>query len=187
VCKLRHSLYGFKQSPRSWYARIDTDIHRRGLKRTSANPNVYYHRHGKSIILLILYVDDLFITSSDSEGIISLKIALSNEFEMKDFGLMKKFLGIEVTQVHHGILFHQTSYVQNILQEYFDRASHYTSFSELLQLRKNTGISFTDEKEYQSLVGKSHYLTKTHPELGFSASLVSCCMQKSQLMHRKAV
>ena len=98
VCKLRCSLYGLKQSPRSWYARIDTDLLRRGLKCTIADSNVYYCRQGNSIIILILYVDDLFITESDSNSITTLKTILSQEFEMKDLGLITKILGAEVTQ-----------------------------------------------------------------------------------------
>ena len=98
VYKLRCSFYGLKQSPRSWYAHIDTDLHNRGLKRTAADSNVYYRHHNTSIIILILYVDDLLITSSDSTSIQTLKVALSQEFEMKDLGFMTKFLGVELTQ-----------------------------------------------------------------------------------------
>jgi hypothetical protein len=136
---------------------------------------------------LILYIDDFFITSSDSEGIVSLKTALSNEFEMKGLGFMKKILGVEVIQTQQGILLHQTNYAQNILRDYTDHASHYTLLPELLQLRKDIGTPFTNEKEYQSLIGKLYYLTKIHPKLGFSASLASHFMHKPQLMHRHVV
>ena len=53
-----------------------------------------------------MYVDDLLITSFDSTGIKTLKAAFSQEFEMKDLGLMTKFLGTELIQTSQGILFH---------------------------------------------------------------------------------
>jgi hypothetical protein len=54
VCKLKRSLYGLRQSPRAWYARIDIYLQHKGLRRTSANPNVYYYRQGKTITIMVL-------------------------------------------------------------------------------------------------------------------------------------
>ena len=46
-------------------------------------------------MILLLYVDDLFVTGMD--GLISdMKRKLAVEFEMKDLGMMHYFLGMEV-------------------------------------------------------------------------------------------
>ena len=46
-------------------------------------------------MILLLYVDDLFMTSED--GLIDdTKRKLTVEFKMKDFGMMHYFLGLEV-------------------------------------------------------------------------------------------
>ena len=48
-------------------------------------------------MMLLLYVDDLFVTGMD--GLISdMKRKLSAKFEMKDLGMMHYFLGMEVWQ-----------------------------------------------------------------------------------------
>ena len=65
--------------------------------------------------------------------------------------------------------------------------SHHTPLPESLKLRKDIGIDLTNEKEYQSLLGKLHYLTKTRLDLGFSASIASRFMHKPQVTHRQAV
>ena len=46
-------------------------------------------------LILVLYVDDLFLTGADPL-IHQCKRDLASEFEMKDLGLMHYFLGLEV-------------------------------------------------------------------------------------------
>jgi hypothetical protein len=48
-------------------------------------------------VILLLYVDDLFITG-DEKLIPESKRKLTTEFEMKDLGMMHFFLGLEVWQ-----------------------------------------------------------------------------------------
>jgi hypothetical protein len=146
VCKLRRSLYGLRQSPRAWYSRIDSYLRRRGLERTAADSNVYFYRRLKILILLVLYVDDLMLTGSDPVFIADLTRDLRHEFEMKDLGLMRKFLGVQVRQTTHGIFLHQSDYAQSIIQRFLtplDRPSH-IPLSPTFQLRKNTKTPFSD-------------------------------------------
>jgi hypothetical protein len=68
-----------------------------GFKKSEANPNLYYIIRGDDTLILILYVDDLFITGGE-HLIADCKRGLASEFEMKDIGLMHYFLGMEVWQ-----------------------------------------------------------------------------------------
>jgi len=45
---------------------------------------------------LLLYVDDMLIASKDKSLISKLKSQLIREFEMKDLGVAKKILGMEI-------------------------------------------------------------------------------------------
>jgi hypothetical protein len=188
VCKLKRSLYGLRQSPRAWYARMDLYLQKRGLKRTFSDSNVYYYRRGPITTILVLYVDDLLITGSDQNHILSLKMDLSKEFEMKDLGLMKKFLGIQVAQTTNGILLHQTNYANTIIKKYSHKTSYPTHIplAPSIQLRKNTRTALTDARDYQGLVGQLHYLTKTRPDIAYATSLLSRFMHGPQLLHRQA-
>ena len=68
-----------------------------GFHKSDADSNLYYIVVGEDPIILVLYVDDLFITGAE-RLIESCKKDLALEFEMKDIELMHYFLGLEVWQ-----------------------------------------------------------------------------------------
>jgi hypothetical protein len=67
------------------------------FEKSDADPNLYYIIRGEDTFILILYVDDLFITGAE-HLIAECKRGLVSEFEMSDIGLMHYFLGMEVWQ-----------------------------------------------------------------------------------------
>ena len=70
-----------------------------GLIKSDADPNLYYLIVENEPLILVLYVDDLFLTGSS--GLIKdCKKNLEVEFDMKDLGLMHYFLGLEVWQMN---------------------------------------------------------------------------------------
>jgi hypothetical protein len=66
-----------------------------GFSKSIVDPNLYYHIIVDECLILVLYVDDLFLTGSESL-IAECKRALTSEFEMKVLGMMHYFLGLEV-------------------------------------------------------------------------------------------
>jgi hypothetical protein len=97
VCKLKKALYGLKQAPRAWYGRIDNFLQSLGFTKSIANPNLYIKIIQNHPVILVLYVDDLFLTGEENL-IAQTKREISVEFETKDLGLMHYFLGLEVWQ-----------------------------------------------------------------------------------------
>ena len=88
VCKLRKALYGLKQAPRVWYDKIDGFLKTLGFQKSDVDANLHFKVRGNQPVILILYVDYLFLTGD--EGIIAwCKRELTSEFEMKYLGLMK--------------------------------------------------------------------------------------------------
>ena len=45
VCRLRHSLYGLKQSPRAWFGRFCSVVQEFGMLRSTADYSVFYHHN----------------------------------------------------------------------------------------------------------------------------------------------
>ena len=65
VCKLNKSLCGFQQAPRAWYSRINNYLWRLGFFKSEANPNLYFKVVKNQPLILVLYVDDLFLTGEE--------------------------------------------------------------------------------------------------------------------------
>jgi hypothetical protein len=97
VCRLKKALYGLRQAPRAWYGRIDSFLTSLGFTKSKADSNLYFKIMDNEPVILLLYVDDLFLTGEE-KLIVEYKQRLAAEFEMKDLGLMHYFLGLEVWQ-----------------------------------------------------------------------------------------
>ena len=65
VYKLQRSLYGLAQSPVLWYNTIDGVLVVVGFRPTQSDPCVYAHGSGVTLIIPMLYVDDILITGKD--------------------------------------------------------------------------------------------------------------------------
>ena len=97
ICKLKKALYSLKQDLRAWYGRIDSFLMSLEFIKSKANPKLYFKVIEDEPAILLLSVDDLFITGNEKH-IVECKKKLAEEFEMKDLGLMHYFLGLEVWQ-----------------------------------------------------------------------------------------
>jgi len=95
VCRLKKELYGLKQAPRAWYASIDSFLVKLGFMRNNYDPNLYFKVVLGMPLILVLYVDGLFLTVSEPL-MLECKRELASEFEMKDLGMMHYFLGLEL-------------------------------------------------------------------------------------------
>jgi len=88
-------LYGLKHAPKAWYSRIYRYLLSMDFTKSEADPNLYFILVGTDPLILVLYVDDLFLTGAE-ELIIRCKANLTTKFEMKGIGLIHYFLGLEV-------------------------------------------------------------------------------------------
>ena len=94
VRRLKKALYSLKQAPMTWYDIIDSFLSSSGFTKSKVDSNLYYKVEDGEIMILLLYVDDLFFTGK--ENLISECKKLATKFEMKNIGMMHYFLGLEV-------------------------------------------------------------------------------------------
>jgi hypothetical protein len=110
VFPLKKSLYGLKQALRAWYAKMDAYLLSQRFVRCKLEPNFYILRTTNSILLLVLYVDDLLITSCSTLMIVAVKRILHDRFLMTDMGLLGFFLVINIIQDASCIKLSQAKY-----------------------------------------------------------------------------
>ena len=95
VCRLKKALYSLKQAPRTWYNRIDSFLSSLRFTKSKADSNLYSKVEEGNPMIILLYVDDLFVIDEDVL-IVDTKRKLVAEFEMKELGMMHYFLHMEV-------------------------------------------------------------------------------------------
>jgi Reverse transcriptase (RNA-dependent DNA polymerase)/Integrase core domain len=97
VCLLNKALYGLKQSSRLWFQCIAPVLIGFDFKQCESDPCIFIHTNANGQKTYIaLYVDDLIIAGENKDDIITIKQQLSERFEMKDLGIARKFLGMEI-------------------------------------------------------------------------------------------
>jgi hypothetical protein len=95
-CHLRKSIYGLKQASRQWYLKFDETIRSFGFKENKEDNCIYAKFRNGKFIFLILYVDDILLTSSDVSLLLETKRFLSSNFDMKDLSEASFVLGIKI-------------------------------------------------------------------------------------------
>ncbi|TYJ96957.1 putative mitochondrial protein [Cucumis melo var. makuwa] len=73
VCKLDKAIYGLKQSPRAWNETLSKKLFSWGFENSKSNSSLFILRCRSSIILLLVYVDDVVVTGNDTKLIDELK------------------------------------------------------------------------------------------------------------------
>jgi hypothetical protein len=159
-----------------------------GFYRYHSDPNVYTKKVESHLIILVLYVDDLILTSSDSKLLNHVKTILKKKFEMIDLGLLHYFLGLQVFQTNERNFLAQSKYVCDPLHRFHmdDCKLATSSFQSGFKLAFTCTSPKVDATLYRPLVGSLLYLTHTRPDIPFVVGLVSRYMQTPHESHWKA-
>jgi len=184
VCKLKIVLYGLKMTPRAWYGKIDSFLMRLGFTKSDADPNIYYKIEDDFPFILVLYVDDMFLTGDD-KLIDECKREFTSYFKMKDLGLMHYFLGLEVWKSPDEIFLSQGKYTIEILQifEMMDCKSMATPMVMNLNLLSDSYSYLFDPMMYKQLIRYLMHLVNTNPDIFFAVNTLSQCMVEPRHVH----
>ena len=80
VCRLKKSLYGLMQANRQWFAKLSSTIIDLGFSQSKSNYSVFTRVNKGSIIILLIYVDDILIASNDVDAVNIFKQFLDNKY-----------------------------------------------------------------------------------------------------------
>ena len=112
--------------------------------------NFYFNVEGRISEILLLYVDDMFLTGEE-KLIVDAKMKLSTEFEMKYLKMMHYFLGLEVWQSVDGIFLGQGTYPLGILKRFnmLDYKAMATHMVSNLKLLLDVSLEIVDATMYR--------------------------------------
>ena len=144
-------------------------------------PSEFWGEAGTLISLIIVTL----IIGVDVDGISVLKVKLAKQFEMKDLGPLRYFLGIEVTYSPRGYLLSQLKYVADILEWVritnnkivdipIEVDAKYSSFD---------GVPMSDPTMFHTIVESLVYLTITCPDIAYDVHVVSWFVASSTTVY----
>ena len=139
---------------------------------SKGDTSLFIYAKGKVTIFLLIYVDDIIVTSSSSEAVTSLLSDLRSDFALKNLGDLHYFLGIEVKKVKDGgILLTQKKYAADILAKAgmskCKTVGTPLPMSEQYSAYKGTPLDTKEAIRYRSIVGALQYLTLTRSDISF--------------------
>ncbi|KAK4399873.1 Retrovirus-related Pol polyprotein from transposon RE1 [Sesamum angolense] len=157
VCKLRRSLYGLKQASRQWNQEFTSQLLKYGFMQSQNDHCLFIQTRAHDVVFLLVYVDDVLITSSKESLISPVKDYLHKLFTIKDMGPAKYFLGLEIARSLQSVV---------------------TPLPLGLKLTSCGGPVLVDPEPYRRLIGRLLYLSFTRPDVSYGAQ------QLSQFVHR---
>lgn len=121
-------------------------------------------------LALLVYIDDVLITSVDESCIIVVREFLHSSFTIKDPGYAKYFLGVEIARSASGLFLSQCKYILDILHDvgFLEAKPKVYPMSKNLKLDDSSSPLFAKHERYRRIVGKLLYFNLTRLDLSYA-------------------
>ncbi|KAJ9520180.1 hypothetical protein QJQ45_030103 [Haematococcus lacustris] len=193
VCRLQKALYGLRQAPRAWHARLSEELLSMGFKASEADPALFTLQLSTGMVYLLVYVDDCLLCTQqgDTAGLAYVKKQLSSAFRLKDLGEARWFLGMQLTRdrAEGTIKLDQHKFVQELVTAYSKSAAHSKPLpmAPAVKLVREGEALDTTLHHYSALVGSLLYLTCcTRPDIAFVVGALARHMSAPTKQHWSA-
>ncbi|KAL0310365.1 UNVERIFIED_CONTAM: hypothetical protein Scaly_2936400 [Sesamum calycinum] len=104
ICRLKCSLYGLKQTSCQWNIELSGRLQAYGFLQCTHDHCLFIHSTFDSFTALLVYVDDILLTSDSDTELQAVKVHLDVLFTIKDLGQAKYFMGLEMARSAHSLL-----------------------------------------------------------------------------------
>lgn len=101
MCLLKKSLYGLKQTLHVCYQRVTDYVATMTFSHNIFDHSLFIYHNGNDMAYILLYVDDIILTTSSDSLCEYIMFKLSSKFAVNDLGRLSYFLGIYVI-LHSG-------------------------------------------------------------------------------------
>ncbi|XP_050123705.1 uncharacterized mitochondrial protein AtMg00810-like [Malus sylvestris] len=144
-------------------------------------------QHKPSLIIVLVYVDDILVTGPHSSACQEFIHQLSTQFPVKDLGPLYFFLSLEIQRTTEGLFLSQGKYAHDLhVKTHMDGCKPCSTPLSTTKL-DHTGPLLDNPSEYRSIVGALQYLTWTRPNISFAVNQVCQFFQCPRESHFQAV
>jgi hypothetical protein len=191
------SMYGLKQSGRTWYQRFKKEMLAIGFTNSKIAPCVFIKREGRELVIVAIYVDDPNLFGTEKIMLETIKL-LKHILEMRDMGETAFCLRMQFEHLHEGIFLHQSTYTRRMLEQFhmqtmksvkspMDLRSLDTN-KDIFRKREEIEPLLGSDKPYLSAIGALMFLaSQTHPDIAFAVSLLARHSSQPTIRHSPTV
>ncbi|GJW75692.1 ribonuclease H-like domain-containing protein [Tanacetum coccineum] len=188
VCHLQRSLYGLKQAPRAWFQRFASYATRVGFQHSKTDSSLFVFHQGSDIAYLLLYVDDIILTTPSSAFLQRIIASLHSEFAMTNLGSLNYFLGISAQRSASGLFLSQSKFAEETLERaHMQNCNPCRTPVDTESKLGSDGDPVSDPTLYRSLAGALQYLIFTRPDLSYVVQQVCLYMHNPHDPHFTAL
>ena len=179
VYRLKKALYGLKQASYAWNKQADKSLKSLGFNRCLSDTGVYILRKNSSILVVILYVDDVLWMGNNTELLQTLKSKFMKIWECRDLGQVSEYLGMKIVQDRQNQLLtiDQIDYAMKVVKHFGQENAKpaRTPLPAGYVPKPNNGTATSEQRSYyQSIIGSLLYLTLgTHPDIAYAVIMMS--------------
>ncbi|GKD16112.1 retrovirus-related pol polyprotein from transposon TNT 1-94 [Tanacetum coccineum] len=168
---------------RAWYDELSTFLVSKVFSKGSIDPTMFITKHGKDILLMQIYVDDIIFGSTNPNLSKKFEKLIHSKFKMSMMGELKFFLGLQIHQSPCGIFINQAKYAQEILKKH-GMTSCDSIGIPMATKPLDVDLSGTpvDQTEYCSMVGSLMYLTASRPDIVYATCY--CARYQARLIEK---
>jgi hypothetical protein len=191
VYLLKRALYGLKQAPLAWYENIKMALQGFDFIRCELDYGIFVTMRNGYPVYLAVYVDDLLVMGERTQDIEEIKDLLKKRYKMKDLGVAKRFLGMDIEYRENGaIKLHLKQYLQGILERHGMQSCNPVSTPMDSSVKLTTAIdsdAMADVKEYQQIIGELQFASiVARPDISCTVSTLSQFNVKPTSIHLAA-
>ena len=190
VFRLNKSIYGLKQASQQWFLKFAAAQLRLCFSRATGDHTLFVKTCADGHFLAVLvYVDDIIVASTNASKSKELIQNLSQQFKLRDLGVLKYFLDLEIAQSSESISVCQRKYALETLSSIGMLGCKPISTPMVLNLHLSIdeGAPIENPEMCQSLVGRLMYLTITRPYITYAVNKLCQYSSAPKLPHLQAV
>ena len=179
VGQLRKAVYGLKQSLQQWYGTIKPVLESVGVNASRSEIGLLSGTVKGALVLLGIYVDDLFFACKSLPVLDEIKSTLSSTFSMKDLRVINHYLGMDITYNFElgEVVISQSHFLRKIL----NRLSMSRCKPSPTPMQAKLLLRPHDEDEtpftsvlYRQIIGSLiYFMLCTRPDIAFSIGVLS--------------
>jgi hypothetical protein len=174
---LKKSLYGLKQSGRTWWIELGNKLATLGFERLESDWGLYVKPQTpmEDLVLILVYVDDFVIAARTTTVIQYLLKKLKGFWKLSEMGEISTILGMKVTRNRtiRKAWVTQPAYIDRLLERFPQHLNYRTKAAPLPKISEDNSepIPLTP---YQEIIGCLQWLAGcTRPDISFAASYLA--------------